>query len=92
VSPDPEPNDFFSIAYAYGAIGTGDADGPQARIGDEPFEPQARMGGILFKKAVGFARFFLNAGWKFAVTLPKAGMSPAVQSLSGSSGVVLPDR
>ena len=92
VRSDPEPDDFFSFAYTYGTICTCYTDRPEARIVDQALKPQARVGGILIEKTIGFFRFFLNLGGKFTVSLPEARMGSTVQSFSGSSGDVLPVR
>jgi hypothetical protein len=45
---------------------------------------QARVGGILTEKTIGFSSFFLNGSRKFTVAVPKARLCSAVQSFSES--------
>jgi hypothetical protein len=39
VASDPEPDNLFSVAHAYGAIRTRNANRPEALIKDESLEP-----------------------------------------------------
>ena len=68
------------------------ADRPETKIVGQALKPQARVGGILTEKTIGFSGFFLNLGGKFTVLVPEARMCSAVQSFSGSKGAVLPVR
>ena len=64
VRSNPKPNNLFLFPHPNGSIGTRNADRPETRIANEAFQTQTWMGGILFEKAVGFSRFFLNTGRK----------------------------